>query len=718
MMNAKPYRRYLSSAVAAALLLGSMCFASARQTGSFSMEQVLGYPYPLELAASPTGSRLAWVFNEKGIRNIWAAEGPDFKARQVTDYKDDDGQELTNLSFSHDGSYIVYVRGGDHDSNFPAPGNLQPDPTSNVAEPKLQILVAPFSGGASKFLGEGDDPVISPRGDRVAFTRDHQIWSAPLDGAKAAGRLFFCRGYSSSPQWSPDGNSLAFVSSRDDHSFIAIYASDEPDIRYLAPSTSFDSDPVWSPDGGKIAFTRRPGRGGAPETYLDQHPRPWAIWAADVKTRLGHEVWKSPETLLGSFPQTEGNANLHWASGGRLVFLSELDAWPHLYSVPESGGREPLLLTPGRFMAEYVTMTPDAKYVVYNANTGADGDDVDRRHLFRVPVDTASPSAITSGPGVEWAPVVTGDGSSVAFIGAGAQRPPLPTVVSLQGGTPAAIGEDRIPSDFPTAQLVTPRKVVVRAEDGIEVHCQLFERADMPGKHPAVIFVHGGPPRQMLLGWHYMDFYTNAYAVNQYLANHGYVVLSVNYRLGIGYGHAFHYPEHAGFRGAAEYKDVVAGARFLQNYPAVDAKRIGIWGGSYGGFLTAMALAHNSDIFAAGVDLNGVHDWSTYARAQLAEEATRVEKTDAAKAVQVAWESSPVASVSKWRSPVLLIHGDDDRNVPFHQTVDLVRRLDAQGVHYEEIVIPDEIHGFLRHKTWLEVNTAIARYLDKMFAVQ
>jgi dipeptidyl aminopeptidase/acylaminoacyl peptidase len=222
----------------------------------------------------------------------------------------------------------------------------------------------------------------------------------------------------------------------------------------------------------------------------------------------------------------------------------------------------------------------------------------------------------------------------------------------------------------------------------------------------------------MLLGWHYMDYYTNGYAVNQYLANHGYIVLSVNYRLGIGYGHSFHHPDHAGYHGAAEYKDVLAGARFLQTYGAVDPKRIGIWGGSYGGYLTALALARNSDIFSAGVDLHGVHDWSVYLREAVAANDSRYEKNDATQALKVAWESSPVASISTWRSPVLLIQGDDDRNVHFHQMVDLVRRLQAAGVKYEEIVLPDEIHGFLRHASWLQVDQATVAYFDKQFGVK
>ncbi len=138
-------------------------------------------------------------------------------------------------------------------------------------------------------------------------------------------------------------------------------------------------------------------------------------------------------------------------------------------------------------------------------------------------------------------------------------------------------------------------------------------------KKPAIIYVHGGPPRQMLLGWHYSDYYTNAYALNQYLASRGYVVLSVNFRLGIGYGYDFHRPPNAGVQGASEYQDVKAGAEYLQRLAQVDAKRIGIYGGSYGGFLTALALARDSQLFAAGVDIHGVHNWTAERAAPLLE---------------------------------------------------------------------------------------------------
>jgi len=246
-----------------------------------------------------------------------------------------------------------------------------------------------------------------------------------------------------------------------------------------------------------------------------------------------------------------------------------------------------------------------------------------------------------------------------------------------------------------------------------KLSCQLFQGSNSGGAKPAVIFVHGGPPRQMLLGWHYMDYYSNAYAVNQYLAAHGFVVLSVNYRLGIGYGRAFNHPEHAGLAGAAEYQDVLAGGRFLQALPGVDPKRIGIWGGSYGGYLTAMALARNSDVFKAGVDLHGVHDWSRFLTRVLGNPEGRFEQGDRQQAMATAFASSPDADVAGWRSPVLLIQGDDDRNVPFQQTVDLARRLGDQHVAFEEMVIPNEIHGFLRHQSWFTADTATVRFLEE-----
>ena len=683
------------------------------QTGSFTLEQIKSYPFPNELTASATGSKIAWAFNERGARNIWVAEGPDFRARKLTNYDVDDGQELTSVSISSDGKYVVYVRGGDHGSNFDSAVGV--NPALGPVQMKVQVFTVPFAGGEPKLLGEGDEPVISPKGDRVVFSRERGLWAAPVDGSAPAKRFFYARGEASSPEWSPDGTHLAFVSNRGDHSFIGVYTNESTPILYLAPSTSRDSNPKWSPDGKRIVFVRRPGSGGAPEPILEQRAQAWSLWTADASTGEAQQLWKAPFTVRGSPPSTHGGVNLHWAAAGRIVFLTYVDGWPHLYSVSEKGG-EALLLTSGNYMAEYISISPDGKFMLFAGNAGTDPDDIDRRHIVKVPVDKAAPVVVTPGKGLEWTPFMTGDGKYIAFIGATAQRPPLPSVITTEGGTAKTIAEDRIPSHYPASQLVTPKKIVYKSPDGLDVHAQLFESAGGSARKPAIIYVHGGPPRQMLLGWHYSEYYSNAYSQNQFLASRGYVVLSVNYRLGIGYGHDFHRPPNAGVQGASEYLDVKAGAEYLQRLPQVDARRIGIYGGSYGGYLTALALARDSHLFAAGVDIHGVHNWTAERAAPLLE--NRYEKSpDLQKALDVAWQSSPVSSIDKWKSPVLLIHGDDDRNVRFNQTTDLVRRLDKAGVKYEELVIPDDTHHFMRHANQLRVNAAVLAFFDRVFGM-
>jgi dipeptidyl aminopeptidase/acylaminoacyl peptidase len=690
-------------------------FAQASARAEFSMAQVLHYPFATELASAEHGDVIAWVCNLDGVRNVWIARGPSFTPTQVTQYRQDDGQEITQLTFSPDGTRLVFVLGGDHDANWPAEGNLSPDPSSSPEQPVTAIWAVPLNGGAPVKIDEGDEPVISSQG-QIAYTKDDHVWVAPLDGSAKPERLFFDRGKNGELAWSPDGSHLAFVSDRGDHSFIGIFSSKKTPLQYLAPSTNKDLSPVWSPDGTRIAFARRAGTGGPPRLVLTRTPRPWSIWVASISDGVGHAVWRSPNTLAGSFPDVAGEANLHWGAGDRIVFMAYLDDWPHLYSVAAAGGT-PVLLTPGAFMVEHVAESRDRRFMIYDANTGTTAGDDDRRHLFRVPVDHPGSTALTSGETLEWTPVAAA-ADRIAFVAASPQQPPTVAMAGLDGSHRTSLAAATNP-EFPTAKLIAPKQVTFKAADGTLVHGQLFDASGAKSgeKKPGVIFVHGGPPRQMLLGWHYMDYYSNGYAVNQYLAAHGFVALSINYRLGIGYGRAFHHPEHAGYAGAAEYQDVLAGARFLQSLPGVDGKRLGIWGGSYGGYLTALALARNSDIFKAGVDLHGVHDWSRLMDELAGKQATRYEKGDREKAMEVAWEASPDAQIDNWKSPVLLIQGDDDRNVRFQETVDLARRLESHNVPFEELVLPNEIHGFLRHASWIRADEATAKFLGRTLGV-
>jgi len=382
-------------------------------------------------------------------------------------------------------------------------------------------------------------------------------------------------------------------------------------------------------------------------------------------------------------------------------------------------------------MCEHIRLSADKRYLIFSANAGDDPADIERRHVGMVSVDNPDMEVMTPGKGLEWAPVLTGDSRTLAFISASPQRPPLPAVMKLAENPQknfTVLCADRIPADFPQGRLVTPRPVTFRAADGVIVHADLFEPADgdgasgagtgagaKGGRRPAIVYVHGGPPRQMLLGWHYSDYYSNAYASNQYLASLGFVVLAVNYRLGIGYGYDFHQPAHAGPAGAAEYKDIKAAGEWLRRQSDVDTARIGIYGGSYGGFLTALALARDSRLFAAGVDFHGVHDWLAQSSLMTAFKDKYEKAPDYDKALKTAWLSSPVSAIGTWTSPVLIIQGDDDRNVHVGQSIDLVNRLEKKGVPFETMMIVDDTHHWMNFANSVTVYAAAADFFVRQF---
>ena len=320
-----------------------------------------------------------------------------------------------------------------------------------------------------------------------------------------------------------------------------------------------------------------------------------------------------------------------------------------------------------------------------------------------------APAPVTTGTGLEWSPAAADDGS-VAFLASDARTPAHAEVMA--GGAARRFLTSSIPADFPSAPLVEPQQVIFSASDGMRIHGQLFVPRDLKAgeRRPALLFFHGGSRRQMLLGWHYMYYYHNAYAMNQYLASQGYVVLSVNYRSGIGYGLNFREAIDYGAHGASEYNDVMGAGLYLRGRPDVDPDRIGLWGGSYGGYLTALGLARSSDLFKAGVDFHGVHDWNVVIH-NFAQGYDAAARQDVAR---LAFRSSPMASIATWRSPVLLIQGDDDRNVPFSETVDLAEALRKQGVTFEQLVFPDEVHDFLLHRDWVRAYHAAADFFHRM----
>ncbi|HUF31415.1 MAG TPA: prolyl oligopeptidase family serine peptidase [Gemmatimonadaceae bacterium] len=723
-----------------------------------TIAQFMSPSSPLELATARKADRVAWATYDRGMRNVYTAAAPSFTPVRLTSFLNDNGIDVGNVSLSDDGSIAVFVRG-----HAPNRSGWVANPMHDPAGSERAIWAVRTSGGGEAWrVAEGGSPELSPDGRWVLFVKDGQIHRARvLPGATTAvdsGTKAFITawGSQSSPQWSPDGAKIAFVSNRQNHSFIGIYDVQTRTIDYLSPSVDCDASPTWSPDGKRIAFVRRPGVPFGRQTQrgaggIGNPPGPavggggggcggggfggfgqnvqqqdssargvrmpgmysatldggatLAIYTADVTNcpvAGDRKTGGCPAAMLWHNDKGDRTfaaiSRMMWADDHLVFPLSpQTDEWDRYYSLRISRPQAvPVMLTTTDGLIEGANsarLSPDGKTLFYSTNA----TDIERRHVWSVSVAGGTPARISAGSGIETHPRPLSSGSRLAVLSFDVAQPASVALVAATGGSPRVI-YPTLGADFPVAAHVTPQIVKITAADGMVTSNQLFLPKDLrPGeRRPAMVFVHGGPSRQMLPGYHYMQFYHWSYAYNQWLASQGYVVLSVNFRRGIGYGRSFQRADSTNRQGNAEYRDVLAAGRYLQERADVDPSRIGIWGLSYGGLLTAQALARNSDLFVAGADLAGVHLYD-----------------NVLDTAAMSYRSSAVSAMSTWKSPVFLVHGDDDRNVDFAQTVGLVQLLRAHEVPYELIVVPDEPHESLLHSRWIDTWEQIGDFLHR-----
>ncbi|WP_084250209.1 S9 family peptidase [Sphingomonas mali] len=628
----------------------------------------LALPFASDLTGARRAPVFAWIEDVAGARNVWVG-GPDIPAHPRTAYSGDEGIELSEPQLSQNGRRLLFVRGGD--AEFPEGG--APNTGIALETPEQALFVADVAGSQAPVkIGPGHGAAFSPDGARVAYTRKGEIWL--WGDAAAARRLATVAGSVEDLQWSPDGRQLLFTEQRKGHSFVSLLDVEQRSLRYIGPTLGQSSDPTFSPDARQVAFLQFRG---PPADLPDSSASFWSVRIADLASGAVRTIWSAPGGEGGQFAGTRGR-NLFWTASGHLLFPWERTGWMHIYAMPAATGGTPRDLTPDANEVETFTPTPDGKGIVYAANAG----NLDTRQLWRTAIEGGKPAQLTQDDAFVFRPVFGGD--RLAATATDAQRPAH--MVLVDGMKP--LGAVAIAPSYSK-----PETIVFTATDGMQVHGQLF-RGKGPGPHPALIFVHGGPRRQMLPAFNPMHYYSNAYVRNQQFAALGYTVLSVNYRGGTNYGRAFREAPETGRGGASEYRDVLAGGQWLAKQPDVDAKRIGIWGGSWGGYLTALALARDSDLFAAGADFHGVHTLVRPGDASLSPDAE-------VKARELQWQSSPMGSIDRWKSPVLIVHGDDDKNVDHDQSLLLARELTARGVPFEELSLPNERHEFFRYGDWL-----------------
>jgi dipeptidyl aminopeptidase/acylaminoacyl peptidase len=681
--------------MAAFLTQAAPAHAAPAHASPVSIEEVMQAPYPSSLVASAKGNSVAWVFDTKGVRNVWVAKGG--HARQITPYTLDDGFDIGDLALSADESWVAYVRGGSIEDDQPANVNSSPE----GAAPK-EVWVIATSGGTPRKLGGGHSPGFSPDGTRLVFADKGKIWVAGLDAGSTPTPLIVDQGRIASMTFSPDGKKLAFISARKEHSLVGVFEFATKTITWLSPSLDHDTSPVFSAAGTEVAFIRVPSE-KHPEFVSNRAGQPWSIWVADAASGEGRRVWAADSGVGSAFAPTLAPKNLLWNSNDELVFPWEKTGWLQLYAIPARGGAL-RSITQGQFEVVHMVLSPDRHRLVYSSN-----EDIDRMHVWSVEFkdgqSRGSATPASKDHAIEDYPQITGDGTIFA-LQSDATKPLQPVTLAAGGRWQQLVPEAA--ASFPSSKLVAPEAVTYAAKDGQLVHAQLFLPRDAGASkpHPAIMFFHGGPRRQMLLGFNPMGAYNWMYALNQHFVSEGYIVISVNYRGGIGYGLDYREAKSFGPDGGSEVNDILGTVTYLQGRKDVDSRKVGIWGASYGGLMTALGLARASKDIAVGVDYAGVYNWDT----MLASVGVPVEPGEATRR---GFDSSPIATIDQWHSPVLVIQADDDRNVPLQQSLELIEDLRLHRIDHDEIIIPNEIHDLAHYSAWIALFKATDAYLNK-----
>ncbi|MCU1386546.1 MAG: WD40-like beta Propeller containing protein, partial [Acidobacteria bacterium] len=625
------------------------------------------------------GTAIAYISREAKDRGVYVLRDGQ-PARRLINYGDDEGQDMSDApAVSAHGGAVAYV----HGSRMNKQGEFA-DPVSRADLPVQQVWIIGSDGSdAPRLLGAGKDPIFTPDEKFILWRASGKVMAAELvweqGRLKGAGNPFeFLSGMREDMRFSPDGGKIAYVRGGG----VEVYDFATKTAIAVPHGADVDGGPIWSPDGASIAFRReapdspnllRNSCGRSRYCGPDVVKQPWAIWTVSVADlQQPKKIWQAKPGIGSVFyemdqayaPGAHG-AQMFWSKSGHIAFSAEGDGWRHLYSVAATGGKA-RLLTPGAGEVEYATPTTDGSALVYATNIG----DLGRRHIGQVAIDGATPAkAVTSGEGNQWDPAPMA-GGKIAYVDSDWAHPETVVVKTLDGATTTA-AFPKAPENFPSAELVKPELVSFPASDGKAAYGQLFVPKNPNGC--AIIFAHGGIRRQMLTGFHYMDAYHYLYGMNQYLAGRGCVVLSVEYRSSIMRGHAFRNAPGWGFTENSEIRDFVGAANWLKKRKDVDAKRgVGIYGLSWGGYMTATALAMHSDIFTVGFDMAGVHI-----------------TPDAA-----AMPHSAVGMIDGWTSPVFLAQGDDDMNVDMNDGIALSQALQQKRpqVEFKQQVLPGQTH--------------------------
>lgn len=388
-----------------------------------------------------------------------------------------------------------------------------------------------------------------------------------------------------------------------------------------------------------------------------------------------------------------GSFALGWLPDNKTVyFQSERDGWAHLYAATIEGG-EARQLTAGKFEVSDVRLSADKTKFYFTSSEGSPFE----RHLYVMPIVGSARTRLTKLAGENNA-IIAPDETLLAIVRSYSNRPPelylAPNRAQVADADIKQVTSSPAP-EFATYNWIDPPIITFKARDGLEVPARLYKPANFPKGGPAVLFVHGAGYLQNVHKW--WSNYFREYMFHHLLMERGYAVLDVDYRASAGYGRDWRTGIYR-HMGGKDLTDQVDAAKYLVAEHGVDPQRVGIYGGSYGGFITLMALFTEPDVFAAGAALRPVTDWAHYNHGYTASILNEPQAD-----VEAYKRSSPIYHAAGLKGALLICHGMVDINVHFQDTVRLVQRLiELRKENWELAVYPVEDHGFVQPSSWAD----------------
>ena len=613
-----------------------------------------------------------------------------------------------------------------------------PRPPTTIANPEADIqppppVVAPRSIGDRyrrlsveelagvpyvDYIWGGID--LSPDGSEVAFSWNRsgtfEIYSVPLDGERIF-QLTDAKERSVWPRWSPDARQLAFLRDRggDEQFDIWLVDRDGEHERNLTNEPGvMHRDIAWSPDGTKLVYTANSGgkafgiqvidlatgekRAITDGSRDDMQPR-WSpdgtllvFWSRRETTRTNADLYVvastgGETTRLETREGKDGEStDPQWSPDGTRISFTTDTRGRHeiaLASYAEREVRRVEHMTDSIHDEYGAVWRPDGRALAYLHNEDAA---VSLRRVFAV---SHADHAVSDIPGMHLSPDIGPNSDTTAFMFSSPSRP-WDVFVTGERAIEARALTRSLPAAIDPATLVEPSHVRYPGADGEDVPALLFlpyaEALRGEKIPPAIINIHGGPTAQHHREWN---------VATQVFVNAGFVVLEPNPRGSTGYGKKWR-EANRGDWGGKDLEDIARGAAWLGDQKLADPARIGVYGGSYGGYLTLMSLALRPDRFAAGVSVVGVVSWKTMAettRGDLRDYLIR-EFGDPAKDAELYRERSPLTHASKIRAPLLILQGENDPRVPRSEAEQVVKALRDSGKPHEYHVYPGEGHGF------------------------